>query len=245
MKDAEFQWLASSDPRLAAYAASRLPAWLWTADGTRILWANAAGARLFAAANAAALAEKTFGPSDRHRRQVARLAGRLLAGGAIRLERLQGFGAALGGLATCGCLRFDFPDGSHGVLIAAGNSALTTPRLAQAQPDDEMQPAAASAEQPPSKPISSEPILSEPVLQPSAPVVEQTVAPQSHDYPQPMSRPPKPLRPRPRPWRVRHPLPSKRLPASRCRTRAACRCASPGGWIARAASRSAPTNFST
>ncbi len=185
MTDAEFQWLASSDPRLAAYAASRLPAWLWTADGTRILWANAAGARLFAAANAAALAEKTFGPSDRHRRQVARLAGRLLAGGAIRLERLQGFGAALGGLATCGCLRFDFPDGSHGVLIAAGNSALTTPRLAQAQPDDEMQPAAASAEQPPSKPISSEPILSEPVLQPSAPVVEQTVAPQSHDYQQP------------------------------------------------------------
>ena len=37
MKDAEFQWLASSDPRLAAYAASRLPAWLWTADGKRIL----------------------------------------------------------------------------------------------------------------------------------------------------------------------------------------------------------------
>ena len=45
MKDAEFQWLASSDPRLAAYAASRLPAWLWTADGRQILWANPAGAR--------------------------------------------------------------------------------------------------------------------------------------------------------------------------------------------------------
>ena len=37
MKDAEFQWLAVSDPRLAAYAASRLPAWLWTADGRQIL----------------------------------------------------------------------------------------------------------------------------------------------------------------------------------------------------------------
>ena len=99
MKDGEFQWLASSDPRLAAYAASRLPAWLWTADGKRILWANPAGARLFGAASAAALAEKTFGPADRHRRQVARLAGRLLANGAIRLERLQGFGAAPG--RTC------------------------------------------------------------------------------------------------------------------------------------------------
>src|SRR6185436_14638932 len=136
MKDAEFQWLALSDPRLAAYAASHLPAWLWTADGKRILWANPAGVRLFGAASAAALAEKTLGPADRHRRQVARLAGRLLAGGAIRLERLQGFGAAPGGLVTCGTSRFDFPDGSHGVLIAAGNTALIAPRPA-APPDNE------------------------------------------------------------------------------------------------------------
>ena len=133
MKDAEFQGLASSDPRLAAYAASRLPAWLWTADGRQILWANPAGARVFGAANAAALAEKTFGPADRHRRQIARLAGRLLANGAIRLERLQGFGAAPGMLATCGASRLDFPDGSHGVLIAAGNIALIAPRPAQTQ----------------------------------------------------------------------------------------------------------------
>ena len=186
MTDAEFHWLASSDPRLAAYAGSRLPAWLWTADGTRILWANAAGARLFGASGAAALADKTFGPADRHRRQVARLAGRLLAGGAIRLERLQGFGAAIGGLSTCGCSRFDFPNGSHGVLIAAGNVALITPRLAQAQLNDEMPPTAASAEQPLSKPISSDPILSEPVLQPSAPVIEQSVTPLlAADYHQP------------------------------------------------------------
>ena len=189
MKDGEFQWLASSDPRLAAYAASRLPAWLWTADGKRILWANPAGARLFGTASAAALAEKTFGPADRHRRQVARLAGRLLANGAIRLERLQGFGAAPGGLATCGCSRFDFPDGSHGVLIAAGNIALITPRQAQVQPDNEMQPAAASSEPALSKPVLSEPVLSESVLQPSAPampVMEQPVAPQpAPDYEQP------------------------------------------------------------
>jgi hypothetical protein len=65
MKDAEFRWLASSDPRLVAYAASRLPAWLWTADGTRILWANAAGVRLFGAASVRSLSEKTFGPADR------------------------------------------------------------------------------------------------------------------------------------------------------------------------------------
>src|SRR6476620_6434632 len=176
MTDAEFEWLASSDPRLAAYAASRLPAWLWTADGKRILWANAAGARLFGAATAAALADKTFGPADRHRRQVARLAGRLIAGTAIRLERLQGFGAALGGLATCGCSRFDFPDGSHGVLIAAGNIALIAPRLAQAETDDEVQPASASSEPVVTEPLTSEPVLTEPIPQagvPATSVVEQ------------------------------------------------------------------------
>ena len=181
MKDAEFQRLASSDPRLAAYAASRLPAWLWTADGRQILWANPAGARLFGAANAAALAEKTFGPADRHRRQIARLAGRLLANGAIRLERLQGFGAAPGMLATCGASRFDFPNGSHGVLIAAGNIALIAPRPALAQPDDEMQPETTSSEPVLSEPVLSEPVLSEAVLQPNAPavpVIEQPVAPQ-------------------------------------------------------------------
>jgi PAS domain S-box-containing protein len=178
MKDAEFQWLALSDPRLAAYAASHLPAWLWTADGKRILWANPAGVRLFGAASAAALAEKTLGPADRHRRQVARLAGRLLAGGAIRLERLQGFGAAPGMLSTCGCSRFDFPNGSHGVLIAAGNIALITPRRAQTLPDNEMQPATAASGPTLSEPV---PVLSETVLQPGAPalpVTEQPIAPQ-------------------------------------------------------------------
>ena len=170
MTDAEFQWRAHSDPRLAAYAASRLPAWLWTADGKQILWANPAGARVFGAASTAALTEKTFGPADRHRRQIARLAGRLRANGAIRLERLQGFGAAIGGLVTCGCSRFDFPNGSHGVLIAAGNIALIAPRLTQTEPDDGAQTVTAS----------SEPVLSEPIPQPSAPampVMEQPAAP--------------------------------------------------------------------
>ena len=50
---------------------------------------------------------------------MAQLAGRLPAGGAVRLERLRGFGAPLGKLVTCGCARLDFADGSHGILIAA------------------------------------------------------------------------------------------------------------------------------
>ncbi|MEO6842272.1 MAG: PAS domain-containing protein [Bradyrhizobium sp.] len=119
MNHLEFQLRGVGDPRLAVHATSALPAWLWSVDGTRILWANPVGARLFGAANGAVLSEKTFGPADSHRRQVAQLANRLPPNGALRLERLRGFGATLGTLVTCGCARLDFADGSHGVLIAA------------------------------------------------------------------------------------------------------------------------------
>jgi len=176
MKDADSQWRAQGDPRLAAYAASRLPAWLWTSDGRHILWANPAGVRLFGATSATSLAERTFGPADPHRRQVARLTNRLLANGAVRLERLQGFGAAPGMLATCGCSRFDFPNGSHGVLIAAGNLALLAPRLTQAEQQYEMPPAAA-----PSKTILQSEAIPEPVAA-ATPVMEQPAAP---DYQEP------------------------------------------------------------
>src|SRR3954471_21859012 len=119
MNNADFQLRSNSDPRLAAHAASSLPAWLWSTDGARILWATPAGARLFGATDAASLAAKTFGPADPHRRQVAQLAGRLLPTGATRLERLRGFGAAFGTLATCACSRLDFADGGAGVLVVA------------------------------------------------------------------------------------------------------------------------------
>jgi PAS domain S-box-containing protein len=119
MNNAEFQLQGVGDPRLAVHATSALPAWLWSTDGARILWANPVGARLLGAANAATLAKKNFGPADAQRRQVAQLAGRLPLNGAIRLERLRGFGAPLGALVTCGCARLDFADGSHGILVAA------------------------------------------------------------------------------------------------------------------------------
>jgi PAS domain S-box-containing protein len=119
MNKAEFQLQGLGDPRLAVHAASALPAWLWSTDGTRILWANPVGAQLFGAANGAALVKKTFGPADQHRRQIARLAGRLPQNGALRLERLRGFGASVGMLATCACSRLDSPNGSHAILIVA------------------------------------------------------------------------------------------------------------------------------
>ena len=78
------------------------------------------------------------------------------------------------GLRPAAASRLDFPDGSHGVLIAAGNIALIAPRLTQTQSDNEMQPATTSSEPPLSEPVLSE---REP-CSPAAPVIEQPVAPQ-------------------------------------------------------------------
>ncbi|MGY3618459.1 PAS domain-containing protein [Bradyrhizobium sp. USDA 10063] len=124
MNSAEFQLQGLGDPRLAVHATSPLPTWLWSIDGKRVLWANPVGAQLFGAENGAALSKKVFGPADRHRRQIAQLAGRLPQNGAVRLERLRGFGAALGVLATCACSRLEFPDGRHAVLIAAASGTI-------------------------------------------------------------------------------------------------------------------------
>jgi PAS domain S-box-containing protein len=119
MNNAEFQLRGVSDPRLAVHATSPLPAWLWSTDGAHVLWANPVGALTLGAADSVALAGKTFGPADQHRRQVLHLAGQLLPTGAVRLERLRGFGVLIGNLVTCACARLEFADGSTGILIAA------------------------------------------------------------------------------------------------------------------------------
>ncbi|MGY4511926.1 PAS domain-containing sensor histidine kinase [Bradyrhizobium sp. USDA 3650] len=131
MTSSDFQLRGVGDPRLAVHATSPLPAWLWSIDGTRVLWANPVGARLFGAGNATALADRIFGPTDGHRRQIIRLAGRLPANGAIRLERLRGFGARLGTLMTCACARLDFADGGRAVLVTAMDPMLRSMPLVE------------------------------------------------------------------------------------------------------------------
>ncbi|MGL4264420.1 MAG: PAS domain-containing sensor histidine kinase, partial [Afipia sp.] len=121
MSEADFQLHGIRDPRLAVHATSSMPAWVWSLDGAHVLWANTIGARLFGERNAAALAEKTIGPADPHRRQATQLAARLSPSGAPRLERLRGFGAPLGRLLTCSCARLTFADGTVGILIAAAD----------------------------------------------------------------------------------------------------------------------------
>jgi PAS domain S-box-containing protein len=109
------------DPRLANHAFAAAPVWLWAADATRVLWANAAGAAVLGAANPQALAERRLSAAHPLASQVARLAGTLPHGGASRLERLRGIGA-LGRTVACACSRFALANGMPAILIAANET---------------------------------------------------------------------------------------------------------------------------
>jgi signal transduction histidine kinase len=113
---------AARDPRLAAQLADRAtsaaPSWLWSADGSRILWANAVGAAIFGATNSNECAPLRFEARHPAAAEIARLAATLPANGQARLERLRGFGASFGGALTCICSRVACGDGPA-ILVAA------------------------------------------------------------------------------------------------------------------------------
>ena len=110
-------------PRLAAEATSAQPVWLWSADASRLLWANAVGAAVFGATGAESGHVKydhlRFAPNNPLPGQIARLAATLPPAGQERLERLRGVGAGLGRPVICTCARMTLPDGTAAVLIAA------------------------------------------------------------------------------------------------------------------------------
>ena len=111
------------DPRLAALATGAWPAWLWSTDGSRILWANAVGVAIFGAASVGALGQRRFKSSDIAAAQVIRLGATLPSRAQERLERLRGFGAGFGRALTCVCSRVVLDDGRAAVLIVAGEAA--------------------------------------------------------------------------------------------------------------------------
>jgi len=110
-------------PRLAALATSAWPAWLWSVDGSRILWANAVGAAIFDAATVTALTQRRFDAGDASAAQIIRLAELLPSGSQERLERLRGFGAGFGRALTCACSRIVVAESNSVVLVAATEPA--------------------------------------------------------------------------------------------------------------------------
>jgi PAS domain S-box-containing protein len=105
-----------NDPRLAPYATSAQPAWLWSTDGSRILWCNPAGAAVLGISDLRRL-EKPLSPTNPHRREVAQLGRRLGAQTAPRLERMRSFASRLGQLVTCNCSQLITADGEPAILL--------------------------------------------------------------------------------------------------------------------------------
>src|ERR1700716_3514101 len=107
------------DSRLAALATGALPAWLWSTDATRIVWANSIGAAIFGAATPTAICARTFAASESAAAQIARLATTLAPGASPRLERLRGFGAGIGSALTCACSQIMLSDDTPAILVIA------------------------------------------------------------------------------------------------------------------------------
>src|SRR5262245_40661806 len=105
------------DAKIAAYAIAPEPAWLWSADGTRVLWTNALGAALFGAPTSTALTSRKFDSAERTAQQVGRMAETLTHDGAARLERFTGFGSALLRPVTCICSRVTLERAPPAILI--------------------------------------------------------------------------------------------------------------------------------
>src|SRR5689334_596297 len=111
------------DDRFAECATASEPAWLWSADASRVLWANAVGSAMLGAPTVAALTQQRFAPHARTAIHVARLAASLPQNGSPRLERMRGFGTSLLRLLTCACSRVTLADGTQAIFIAATESA--------------------------------------------------------------------------------------------------------------------------
>ena len=124
MKGTGFQFACLSDPRLAAHALSPTPVWLWSADATRILWANPTAAAIFDAESPGALAAIALDSKHPAVAEIARVSGTLPQTGAPRLERLRGFGASFGGPMICLCSRFLLRDNTNAVLVRASFAGL-------------------------------------------------------------------------------------------------------------------------
>ncbi len=130
MDETIFASVYLGDARLAAHATSANPVWLWSADGSRILWANPAACAALSAKSPQDLLARPFAIGHPARAHIERIAGGLPPGGGIRLFRLRGFAGAAWSSLTCSCARFDFGR-TTGVLVMATEPAGTEMPLAE------------------------------------------------------------------------------------------------------------------
>jgi PAS domain S-box-containing protein len=123
MTDRAFNFNDASDPRLAGHALSEAPVWLWSVDGSRVLWANPSAAAAFNASSPSALAARRFDAAHPAAVRIARLAETVPFTEKARLERLRGLGGGPGTALTCLCSQIKLGDGTAAILVVAAEQA--------------------------------------------------------------------------------------------------------------------------
>ncbi|MTH99792.1 PAS domain S-box protein [Roseibium sp. RKSG952] len=110
-------------PVLAGLIDDKRAAWLWSADGSGVLWANAAGAQFFSINAASDLAQHASSARSPAQSQIARIAQ---TGSVDRmsLDRLRFHRGLQVMVLTCECQRLQLDGGRDAALIVAADSSL-------------------------------------------------------------------------------------------------------------------------
>jgi PAS domain S-box-containing protein len=110
---------------LVQLVADKRAAWLWSADGAHILWANAAGASFFSVQSASELAGLTALERSPARPHIARIATTGQTD-KFSIDRLRFYRGLRVMLLTCQCKRIDLENGDTAALIVCGDKGLST-----------------------------------------------------------------------------------------------------------------------
>ncbi|MEP1186358.1 MAG: ATP-binding protein [Roseibium sp.] len=117
----------SAGDELVQLVADKRAAWLWSDDGARILWSNAAGAAFFSAHSISDLGRLTALERSPARPHIARIAE---AGPTDKfsIDRLRFYRGLRVMLLTCQCKRIVLGDGTAAALIVCGDKGLAATR---------------------------------------------------------------------------------------------------------------------
>ena len=106
------------------------PAWIWSSDGSRVLWANPAGGRLLDAANFDALASRRWPPAHPLRREIEGLGRSLSDKGSLARLRIASDLRALPVACRCRRLRAGEERGILAVMLDGAGGQPSLPDLA-------------------------------------------------------------------------------------------------------------------
>jgi PAS domain S-box-containing protein len=110
---------------LVQLVADKRAAWLWSADGAHILWANAAGASFFSAHSVSEIAGLTALERSPARPHIARIATTGQTD-KFSIDRLRFYRGLRVMLLTCQCKRIELENGDTAALIVCGDKGLST-----------------------------------------------------------------------------------------------------------------------